>query len=100
LRGARRRFSSQQLSAVDASQTPAVAVAPTGEALLGWVSQGHVFAAEARPGASQLGPARIVSRTGFAADLTLAFGPARQALAAWTQGTVAQSVMGAVYSGR
>ena len=98
LRAARGHFSFQRLPAIDASQTPSVAVSPTGEALLGWVSQGHVLAAEARPGASRLGPARIVSPTGFAANLSLSFGPARQALAVWAQGTLAQSVIGAVYS--
>jgi hypothetical protein len=40
-----------------------------------------------------------LSSTTFALDLTVGFGPGRQALAAWTQGTLNPSVVGAAYSG-
>jgi hypothetical protein len=35
----------------------------------------------------------------YAADLALAFGPGPDALAAWTQGTVAPVIAGAVFTG-
>jgi len=40
-----------------------------------------------------------VSSTNLAADVTLAFGPRGEALAAWTQGTLASSLMGALRRG-
>jgi hypothetical protein len=101
LRPAHGRFTRlQQLGSVDASQTPAVAIAPTGEALLGWINQGHVLVAQAHPRARGFGSPQTVSATNFGADLALAFGPAREALAVWTQGTLAQSVTGSVFGTR
>jgi hypothetical protein len=98
LRPSGRRFAAPRtLGAIDAGQNPAVALAPTGQALTGWLDQGHVMAAAAARGATRPGPAHVVSRTGFAADLTLGFGPIGQALAVWTQGTLAQTLTGAVY---
>jgi hypothetical protein len=97
LRPARGRFTRvQRLGAVDASQVPAITIAPTGEALLGWIDQGHVLAAQAPRAGGHFGSAQTVSRTNYAADLALAFGPAGEALAVWTQGTLAESVIGAV----
>jgi hypothetical protein len=99
LRPARGRFSdAAQLSAIDASQAPAVAVSPKGVTLVGWIQQGHVLAAQASRRAKTFGPVDLVSATNYAADLALAFGPGRQALAAWTQGTLNQSVIGAVFT--
>jgi hypothetical protein len=89
--------SAQSLGAVDPGQGPAAAVAPSGEALVGWISGGHVLAAERHGGAGRLGSARTVSSTSFAADLTIAFAGSHQALAAWTQGTLAPDVVGAVF---
>jgi hypothetical protein len=86
-----------QLPAVDASQIPAVAVAANGTSLLAWVQQGHVVATQATRNARAFAGSRLVSSTNYAADLALAFGPKNQALATWTQGTLAQSVMGAVF---
>ena len=101
LRPARGRFSPvQRLPAIDASETPAVAVSPIGEALLGWVQSGHVRAADAAHSARQFGAIRTVSATNYASDLQLVFGPVSTALATWTQGTLGQAVMGAVYAGR
>jgi hypothetical protein len=87
-----------RLPAIDPSQTPAVAMSPRGLSLVAWIARGHVFATQAaRDG---FGRTRIVSPTSYAADLTLAFGPKTQALAAWTQGTLNQSVMGALFNAR
>ena len=101
LRAARGRFSSvQRGSAIDASESPTVAVSPTGESLLGWVQNGHVRAAAASPRAARFGAPHTVSATNYATELQIAFGPARTALATWTQGTLGQSVMSAAYLGR
>jgi hypothetical protein len=85
------------LGAVDASQFPSVAEGAGGQALIGWSTQGHVLAAVARAGAGRFGPTKTVSNTGFAADITTAFAPSGDALAVWTQGTLSESVLGAVY---
>ncbi len=101
LRAARGRFSSiQRGSAIDASESPTVAVSPRGESLLGWVQNGHVRAAVASPRATRFGAPHTVSATNYATDLQIAFGPARTALATWTQGTLGQAVMGAAYVSR
>jgi hypothetical protein len=89
---------SQRLGTIDASETPVLAFSPDGVALLGWVRSGHVLAAVARPRARTFTSAHTVSSTNFATDLTLGFGPLGKALAVWTQGTLQQTVMGAVYS--
>jgi hypothetical protein len=99
LRAANHRFgNAQRLGTTDASEAPVVTVAPDGLALLGWVRAGHVLAAAARPRAHAFGSVHTVSSTNFATDLTLAFGPAGTAIAVWTQGTLQQTLMGAVYS--
>ncbi len=85
------------LGAVDASDSPAATEGAGGQALVGWVNQGHVLAAVARAGGGRFGSTRTVSNTGFAADLTTAFAPSGDALAVWTQGTRSESVLGAVY---
>jgi hypothetical protein len=101
LRAGNGRFGdSQRLGAIDASETPALALSPDGIALLAWVQSGHVVASGARLRAHGFGRPQPVSSTNFATDLTLAFGPAGQALAIWTQGTLQQTLMGAVYSTR
>jgi hypothetical protein len=96
-RPAGRRFGSiQKLGAIDASQSPVTAVAPHGEAVVAWIANGHVFAAEQpRPG---LAFARVqkLSKTDYAYDLTLGFAPTGTAMAVWTQGTLNSSVMAAI----
>jgi hypothetical protein len=100
-RAARGRFSAvAQLGGIDSSQTPAVAISTRGLTALVWVAQGHVIASEAGRTASGFARPRLVSATNFAADITLAFGPKTQALAAWTQGTLNQSVVGASLTSR
>ncbi len=98
VRHAGRAFSgAQRLQPIDSSQAVSAAISAGGDALVGWVSGGHVLAAERRPRAGSFGRTRIVSRTNYASDLTLAFGPGRNALAAWTQGTLAPIVVGAPF---
>jgi hypothetical protein len=87
----------QRLGLIDSSQAVTAAISASGDALVGWVSGGHVLAAERRPHARSFGRARVVSQTNYASDLTLAFGPGRNALAAWTQGTLAPSLVGATF---
>jgi hypothetical protein len=93
--------SSQRLSGIDPGQSPAAAVSRGGDSLVGWIVGGHVLAAERRPGSGSLGPARTVSSTNYAANLAITFGGVggRQALAAWTQGTLAPDVVGAMFRG-
>ncbi len=100
LRPIGRSFGSvQRLPEIDASEVPALAVSPTGETLLGWVQNGHVLATGAQPGATRLNRVHTVSTTNYATDLAVTFGPGTTALATWTQGTLNQAVMGAVYVG-
>jgi hypothetical protein len=102
VRSAGRGFgASQRLGAIDPGQSPAIAVSRGGDGLVGWIAGGHVLAAERRPGAGRLGSPRTVSSTTFAANLAIAFGGGGggQALAAWTQGTLAPDVVGAVFRG-
>jgi hypothetical protein len=100
LREARQHFGApEQLGSVDPSQAPAPAISSNGEALVGWISGGRVLtAATGAPGGSFGNPVTVSSATD-AADLTLAFGPGRQALAAWTEGVVAPVVEAAGFSG-
>jgi len=86
-----------QLGSIDASQTPAVAVGPSGEVVVGWVRGGHPMAAVGSAGTGRFGAAHVLSPTTFALDLTVAFGPRRDALAAWTQGTLNPSLVAADY---
>jgi hypothetical protein len=97
-RPARRRFGAvQTLAPIDASQAPAAAVGPHGAGLVGWIQAGHVYAAaQPRAGGSFADP-RQVSATQYAADLALGSAPNGAALATWTQGTLATSVMAAIH---
>jgi hypothetical protein len=85
------------LGAIDASQTPALAVGPKGQVVVGWVRSGHPVAAVGSAASGHFGPVHVLSDTAFALDLTVAFGPRRDALAAWTQGTLNPSVVAADY---
>jgi hypothetical protein len=87
------------LGPIDASQAPAAAVSHRGVGLVGWIDRGHVLAAARARRARRFLPVRVVSATGFAADLTIGFGTDQTAVAAWTQGTFAQSLMEAVFKG-
>ncbi len=88
----------QQIGTIDASQAPIATLSPGGAALVGWIDDGHVLFS-GRRGASGAFPApRVVSATSYAADLTVGSGRGGRAIAAWTQGTLSPSVMGALYS--
>jgi hypothetical protein len=95
-RGAQSSFGPvRTLGSIDASQSPALAVGPRGQVLVGWVRGGKPVAASApAPGRRFGGPATLSSTT-FALDLTVGYGSGGQALAAWTQGTLNPSVVGA-----
>ncbi len=94
-RPAKGHFSAARLGAIDASEQPAAALAPSGTAIVGWVGSGHVYCASAGVRARSFGAPVQVSATNYATDLTVGVAPTGVALAAWTQGTFAQSVMGA-----
>ncbi len=99
LRRAKGRFGAlQRPGPIDASENPVAAVTPGGSALIGWIHSGHVFAVTGKT--IRLSRPTTVSATNFAADLTITSSPAGGALAVWTQGTRAQSVMGADFQGR
>jgi hypothetical protein len=91
--------SPRTLGAIDASQEPALAVGSQGQVVVGWVRGGKPVAATAAGPARPFGAPVTLSSTTFALDLTVGFGSGRQALAAWTQGTLNPSVVGAAYSG-
>jgi len=87
------------LGSIDASQTPALTVGPRGETLVGWVRSGHPVAAVGSAASGRFGAPRVLSASVYALDMTVAFGPRRNALAAWTQGTLNTSVVAAAYTG-
>lgn len=96
-RAANGRFNgAATLGAIDASQVASVTVGPAGQALVGWVRSGHPVAAVG-PVTGRFGALRVLSSSNFALDLTVAFGPHHDALAAWTQGTLNPSVVAADY---
>jgi hypothetical protein len=87
------------LGSIDASEEPAAAVGPHGQVLVGWVRGGRPVAATAASAGGRFGAAATLSSTTFALDVTVAFGARGAGLAAWTQGTLNPSVVGAAYSG-
>lgn len=100
VRGAQGIFSpSVSLGSIDPAQTSSVSVAGDGEALVGWVRFGHPVAAVSQPASPRFGPIAVLSQTTYALDLAVSFGPKQEGLAAWTQGTLAPSVVAAAYHG-
>jgi hypothetical protein len=93
----RRSGAPQRLGAIDTGEEPAVTVGPNGQALVGWVSGGHVLVAERGSAGGRFGRAATISSVPPAYDLTLAFGPSGQALAVWTQGTAAPRLLAAFH---
>jgi hypothetical protein len=85
------------LGGIDASQSPALSVGPRGQVLVGWVRGGRPMAAVGSVSSGRFGKSRVLSSSIYALDMTVAFGPRRDALAAWTQGTLNSSVVGADY---
>jgi len=97
-RDAGRRFGAPlRLGQVDASQSPVAAVSSRGVDLVGWTDNGRVLAAARAQRSRRFVAARVVSATTSAADLTITFGSGNAAIAAWTQGTFTETVMGAVF---
>ena len=91
------RFSDPlSLGRIDPAATPAAAVSSKGVGLVGWISGGRVLAVARGRGARRFAPARVVSGTTSAMDLTLGFGPSG-ALAGWSEGTFTETVMGALF---
>ena len=91
------RFSAPiSLGRIDPAATPAAAVSSKGVGLVGWISGGRVLAAARARRAPRFAPTRVVSPTTSAMDLTLGFGPSG-ALAGWSEGTFAETVMGALF---
>jgi hypothetical protein len=81
--------SARTLGAIDAYQTATLTVSPKGQVLVGWVRGGHPVASVG------FGSPSVLSSTTFATDETVAYGPKKEALAAWTQGTLNPSVVAA-----
>jgi hypothetical protein len=92
------RFGSPvSLGRIDASETPAAAVSGRGVALVGWIDRGRVLAAARARRARRFAPTRVVSGTSSAMDLTLGFGASGSGMAAWSEGTFTETVMGALF---
>jgi hypothetical protein len=87
-----------KLGSIDSSQAPEVTMSSTGGALVGWIDHGQVRVAAHDPRRSRFGSPVTIAGSTLASDLALAFGPKRNALAAWTQGDLAPELMGAAYS--
>jgi hypothetical protein len=85
------------LGSIDASQSPALTVGPRGQVVVGWVRSGHPVAVVGSAANGDFGVTRVLSASAYALDMTVAFGPRRDALAAWTQGTLDPSVVAASY---
>lgn len=86
----------RSLGAIDDAQTPSVSVSPRGRVIVGLIRGGHPCAAVGSTGTGRFSGARSLSPTTFAYDITVA-DSARGGLAAWTQGTLNPSVVGAAY---
>jgi hypothetical protein len=67
--------------------------------LVGWVRGGTPVAATAPSAGGRFGATSTLSSTTFALDLTVALGSGNSGMAAWSQGTLNPSVVGAAYSG-
>jgi hypothetical protein len=100
VREARQHFAApQQVGSVDPSEAPAPSISSGGEAVVGWISGGRVLASATGPRGGSFGRPVTVSPATDGADLTLSFGPGRQALAAWTEGSSTPVLQAAAYSG-
>ncbi len=87
------RFGSvRTLGAADATAAPSLAIAPTGQVVVGWIRGGHPMASVG------FGSPDVLSSASDAAAVDVAYGPRHAALAAWSQGTLTPSIMGAAYT--
>jgi hypothetical protein len=93
-----RRFTGPvRVGLIDGEESPVAAVSPSGDALLGWIDNGHVLAVELPPGATRFSPVHVVSHTNYADNLALSFSSSGDAIATWSQGTLAPEIVGAFY---
>lgn len=101
VRGAKSTFGPySSFGQIDPAQTASVAVGPAGRTIVAWIRSGRPMAAVGSAGNRRFGAVRTLSsRALFASDLTVAYGPRRTAIAAWSQGTLNPSVVGAAYTG-
>ena len=99
-RAAKQTFSAPRtLGASDAPEEPALSVGPAGQALVAWIRGGRpVASVQPGPGRGFGAPTQLSSTT-YAADITVSYGPRHTAQAAWSQGTLNPSVVGAAYTG-
>ncbi|HEX5192912.1 MAG TPA: hypothetical protein VFW09_08930 [Solirubrobacteraceae bacterium] len=89
------RFSGvKTLGAIDPTQQPSLAIAPSGQLVAGWARGGHPVASVG------FGKPKVLSRTIYAYAVTVAYGPKHVALAAWDQGTLHPSVVASAYRAR
>ena len=84
------------LGPIDASQSPAATIGPAGDVLVGWIDPRGVVIAGRPATAARFGSPKVIWRTTLAADLALASAPGGGGIAAWTQGTLSPTLMGAV----
>jgi hypothetical protein len=98
VRGASSSFGrTVSFGALDPSESPATAVGPHGRTIVAWVRGGRPMAVAGAAGTGRFGAAQALSSSLFAYDMTVAFGPGRDAVAAWSQGTLNPSEVGAPY---
>jgi hypothetical protein len=89
------RFSGlKTLGAIDPTQQPSLAIAPSGQLLAGWARGGHPVASVG------FGRVTALSETTYAYAVTVAYGPKHVALASWDQGTLNPSVVASAYRAR
>jgi hypothetical protein len=94
-----KRFSGPlPIAPIDADESPVAAVSPKGEALLGWIDAGHVLAAALPRAATRFSAMHVVSKTNYADNLALGFSRSGNAIATWSQGTLAPEIVGAFYN--
>jgi len=92
------RFSAAtSLGSIDASQAPAVTVAPGGEAFVGWSDSRGVELAGRGAKAARFGAQQVIATTTPTADLTLAASSGGQVIAVWSQAVQAPTLMAATY---
>ncbi len=89
--------SPSRLGSVDTAQAPAAAFGGGGRALVGWVDQGRVWAAERGRGDARFSASRSVAASNLSHDLTMGVTPDGSVIAVWTEGTLHPSVTGAYY---
>jgi hypothetical protein len=97
-RAAGKRFGTpQRLGQTDPGEVPAAAVAPNGDALVGWAMGNRVLAATRHGARGRFGAPRTLAASGSVSNVAVALGPTGQALVAWTQGVAAPRLFAAFH---